>query len=451
VVGSGTTTALASLGLAFCATRSPDQGHLYVLDFGSGALSSLEGLPHCGAVIPVTDRERQIRLIRYLRNEMERRRKLGPDGRAQLSTILVLIDNVEAFRAEYEDAYGLGVIEQALRLFADGPDAGIYLAATATRLGGVPAALSSATPQKLVLRLSDASDYGAFSISRKQLPTFAPGRGLMASTAQVVQVAMPAPDLRAAVEEVARTAPARVSSGPTKIGALPPQLQFGRLDQTGDAGSDAWRLPVGLSDEDLGTARLVLYEHEHALVAGPARSGRSTTLLTVARALRDIAPGATVVGIACRRSPLRGHPLLDRVAESPDEIARVVDSALVASGPTLVLVDDCDSLDDNGGRLAQLLSAGRPDLHLAAAGRADVLRTMYGHWSQVLRRSKAGVLLQPNLELDGELLGARLPRRLATDLPAGRGFLVGDGRVEMVQIAQPGSEVDGQPAAGRRG
>jgi S-DNA-T family DNA segregation ATPase FtsK/SpoIIIE len=313
----------------------------------------------------------------------------------------------------------------------------------------VPAALSSATPQKLVLRLSDASDYGAFSISRRQLPTFAPGRGLLASTAQVVQVAMPAPDLRAAVDTVARTAPAPASSGPAKIGALPTQLAYGRLDQTGEVGSDAWRLPLGLSDEDLGTARLVLYEHEHALIAGPARSGRSTCLLTMAKALRDVLPGATVVGIACRRSPLREHPLLDRVAESPDQIGAVIDSALVATGPTLVLVDDCDSLDDNGGRLAQLLSAGRPDLHLAAAGRSDVLRTMYGHWTQVVRRSKAGVLLQPNLELDGEVLGARLPRRLATDLPTGRGFLVGDGRVEMVQIAQPGSEVDGQSTAGR--
>jgi S-DNA-T family DNA segregation ATPase FtsK/SpoIIIE len=109
----------------------------------------------------------------------------------------------------------------------------------------------------------------------------------------------------------------------------------------------------------------------------------------------------------------------------------------VAAGPTLVLIDDCDALDDPGGRLAQLLTAGRPDLHIVGAGRSDVLRTLYGHWTQVLRRSKAGVLLQPNLELDGELLAARLPRRLHTELPTGRGFLVGDGRVELIQLARP--------------
>jgi S-DNA-T family DNA segregation ATPase FtsK/SpoIIIE len=300
----------------------------------------------------------------------------------------------------------------------------------------VPAALSSATPQKLVLRLSDSSDYGALSISRRQLPTFTPGRGLLAGSAQVVQIAMPAPDLRAAVEAVAAVAPA-VSQGPAKIGALPRQVPYSRVEAAGVLGSDAWRLPVGLSDEDLRPAELVLYEHEHALVAGGARSGKSTGLLTIARAVRTLAPAATIVGIACRRSPLRGHSLLDRVAETPDQVAAIVDAALLASGPTLVLIDDSDALDDSTGRVAQLLTAGRSDLHVAAAGRSDVLRTMYGHWTQTVRRAKSGLILQPNLEMDGDLLGARFPRRLHTELPPGRGFLVTDGRLDLVQVADP--------------
>jgi S-DNA-T family DNA segregation ATPase FtsK/SpoIIIE len=326
-----------------------------------------------------------------------------------------------------------------MRLWADGPDAGIYVAGTATRAGGVPAALSSATPQKLLLRLSDAAEYGAFSISRHQLPTALPGRGLIASTAQVIQVAMPAPDLATAVEAVRRSTPTP-AQGPATMGSLPTEVGQDRLGQTGAlVTSERWNLPVGLADEDLGPASLVLYEHEHAMVAGPARSGRSSTLLTLAAALRSAAPDARVLGIACRRSPLRDHNLLDRVATTVDEVAGVVDAALVSRGPTLLLIDDADTLEDANGRLSQLLSAGNGDLHVAASGRSDALRTLFGHWTQIVRRSKAGVLLQPALDLDGDILGARLPRRLHTQLPPGRGFLVCDGRSQLIQAALPPS------------
>jgi S-DNA-T family DNA segregation ATPase FtsK/SpoIIIE len=170
-------------------------------------------------------------------------------------------------------------------------------------------------------------------------------------------------------------------------------------------------------------------------VAGPARSGRSTTLLTVAAAARAADPAVAVLGIALRRSALRGHPLVDKLATSVDDVAGIAAAALMTAGPTLLLVDDAETVDDGDGRLAQLLSAGRPHVHVAMAGRPDLLRGMYGHWTQTVRRSKAGVLLQPNLDYDGELLGVALPTRLHVALPLGRGFLVSDGTAGLAQIA----------------
>jgi S-DNA-T family DNA segregation ATPase FtsK/SpoIIIE len=131
---------------------------------------------------------------------------------------------------------------------------------------------------------------------------------------------------------------------------------------------------------------------ERAAPRGGTRGRRSqTALLTVAAALRQVLPDAAVVGIACRRSPLRGHPLLDKVATSPGEVPALVDAALVSGRPVLVLIDDADGLADDG-RLLQLFAGARPDLHVVAAGRADVLRTSYGHWTQNVRRSKSGIL-----------------------------------------------------------
>lgn len=117
----------------------------------------------------------------------------------------------------------------------------------------------------------------------------------------------------------------------------------------------------------------------------------------------------------------------------------------MASGPTLVLIDDAEGIDDLDGRIAQLISMGRSNVHLAIAGRADVLRTQYGHWTQTVRRSKAGLLLSPNLDLDGDLLGARLPSRLHMEMSQGRGFLVCDGGLGLVQVATP-TAVQSAPA-----
>ena len=57
-----------------------------------------------------------------------------------------------------------------------------------------------------------------------------------------------------------------------------------------------------------------------------------------------------------------------------------------------------------------------------------------------MRRSRLGVLLQPDVDVDGDLLGTVLPRRpaMATVAPLpGRGYLVVDGRPELVQLAAP--------------
>jgi S-DNA-T family DNA segregation ATPase FtsK/SpoIIIE len=123
---------------------------------------------------------------------------------------------------------------------------------------------------------------------------------------------------------------------------------------------------------------------------------------------------------------LREHPALDRWAEALD-----ADALVEPAGRLLfVFVDDADRVEG----LEPLL--GLPDLHVLAAGTADALRAAYGHWTQRVRRSRLGVLLRPDLDLDGELLGVSLPRRPPVAPLPGRGYLVHDGRFTMVQCAR---------------
>jgi S-DNA-T family DNA segregation ATPase FtsK/SpoIIIE len=79
-----------------------------------------------------------------------------------------------------------------------------------------------------------------------------------------------------------------------------------------------------------------------------------------------------------------------------------------------------------------------PELHLIIAGRADSLRSAYGHWTQQVRRSRSGVLLRPDIDLDGDLLGVRLPRRAPVPITVARGYLINDGGAELIQAATIG-------------
>jgi hypothetical protein len=104
---------------------------------------------------------------------------------------------------------------------------------------------------------------------------------------------------------------------------------------------------------------------------------------------------------------------------------------------TLLLIDDAETVDDVGELLARLSKSDRPDLLVVAAGRNDSVRSGYTHWTRQLRRSKLGVLLVPDVDYDGDILGTTIPRRPPVAMSAGRGYLVNSGRSELVQLALP--------------
>jgi S-DNA-T family DNA segregation ATPase FtsK/SpoIIIE len=433
VGGAGTTTALGTVALSLAQAHPPDRLHLYALDFGAGELGVLAGLAHTGAVIGAPERERQMRLVRHLRAELDRRRLLAAGERAGEPAIVVLVDGWAAFDAEYRDLVGSGVMDDVQRVFADGPEVGIHMVVAADRTGAVPSTMASLVRQKLLMRLADPYDYAQFGIAAKAVPDLPPGGAMLAEAKQVVQVAMPAGGLAAAVDRCAAAHPPP-DRPPAPIGQLPADVAVDDVGATAELEHRPWLVPVGIGEGDLGPARLVVHEGEHALVAGPGRSGKTSALAAVAESCRAARPDLAVVVVAPPRSPLPTLVGPDHHVR-PDEL----DAALppVEGRPTLLLVDDADAVEDPTGVLEDLLAAHHPDLLVVAAGRAENLRGSFGHWTRALRRSKLGVLLQPHLDLDGELLGVTLPRRLALPMTAGRGLLANGGELEIVQIARP--------------
>jgi S-DNA-T family DNA segregation ATPase FtsK/SpoIIIE len=106
-------------------------------------------------------------------------------------------------------------------------------------------------------------------------------------------------------------------------------------------------------------------------------------------------------------------------------------------GRVLVLVDDAESLEDSGGVLGRLSTSERPDLLFVAAGRNDGIRGGYSHWTRPLRRARVGLLLRPDVDLDGDILGVTLPRRAPVAMAPGRGYAAAGGEADLVHVALP--------------
>jgi len=436
--GSGTTTTLASLALSLARTCPPDDLHVYAIDFGAGDLAALDPLPHVGGVLLAGERERQARLIRLLRAELDRRREMGAAAARAEPELVVLVDGWSTFVAEYNDLAGTALWDAFVRVFADGPEVGITTVVAADRAAAVSGTLASLVRQKLALRLADKGDYSNFGVRGSAVPEMVPGRAVVGGSGQVVQIARPAGGVAEAAARLAAAAPA-VSRPPVRIDTLATAVRVDQLGAVARLAERPWTIPIGVSERTRQPAALVAYQGEHVLVAGPARSGRSSALLALAAACRAARPGVRVVAVAGPRSPLGGDPLVDTVvhpSEIGERLAALAEPA--AEGEVVVvLVDDAEAVDDAGGVLERLATADRPDLLFAAAGRNDGIRTGYSHWTRPLRRSKLGVLLRPDVDLDGDILGASIPRRAPVAMTTGRGYLAAGGDVELVQLALP--------------
>jgi DNA segregation ATPase FtsK/SpoIIIE, S-DNA-T family len=434
--GSGTTTTLTSLALSLARTQSPDDLHMYAMDFGAGELAAVAPLPHMGAVILAAERERQTRLMRFLRAELDRRRDLGAAAMRQEPAIVTFVDGWSSLAAEYNDLAGTALWEAFTRVFADGPEVGLYTVVAADRTSAVSHALSSLVRQRLALRLGDKGDYSSFGIRMASVPEMVPGRAITVGNHQVVQIARPAGGAEAAARRVAAAVPAP-SRPPVRMDVLATEVRLADLGATASLGARPWTVPVGVSESARATAHLVAYQGEHALFVGPARSGKSTALLTVAAACRAARSDIRVVAVAGPRSPIGADPLVD-TAIHPSQIGEgLMPLVEPDDGVVLVLVDDAESIDDVGGVLDKLSTSDRADLLFVAAGRNDGVRTGYSHWTRPLRRSKLGLMLRPDVDLDGDIFGTRLPRRSPVAMVAGRGYLAASGDVELVQVARP--------------
>jgi S-DNA-T family DNA segregation ATPase FtsK/SpoIIIE len=295
----------------------------------------------------------------------------------------------------------------------------------------MPVALYAALETRFVMRMSDADDYvqaglDAMKMRGVVLPA---GRAVLPDATHVQVAQADTAAVAAAMADLAPGAP---------LGVLPAHAS---LDEHI---SRAQPLRPVMAVEELEIAPVDLpLDDGHVLVAGPPRTGRSTTLVTTASALRQASPELALYLLAPRRSPLSALDVWTAAAAGRDaceDLAGRLEDLLAGrtetSDPIVIVVDDAEELRDTStdSALETLARRGR-DLGVRlviAADNAQAHRAYSGCIPEV-RRDRTAVLLSPNLDLDGDLVGVRLPRRQLR-WPVGRAYLVTGGAASLVQV-----------------
>ncbi len=429
---SGTSTTLATCILDICTARSATELHVYVIDLDSGQLEALADLPNVGASVGPADNDRRLRVLRFLDGEVARRRASADGGRGKGASarIVLVVDDFAGLARAHDPVRDTEPHERFNRIWSDGPAVGVHVAVSIGRSADLPADLSAAAGVVLVQATVDSSEGLRFGL-RSGTSDLAVGRAIRADDGRELLFGLPCDgDLLAAVASLARGC-IDTNQGPIPIGSLPAVVDASLLPLSAEVVEHYVDLRFAMSDLNLESVGLRLHDGEHALVLGPPRTGRSTTLAAIGAAARD--SGLQVVVVSPKQNPLWEELAIAR--RDPGELSEHV---TVGDWPphSLVLVDDAEHVEDVRGGLADLASSSDCGVHLIVVTTPERMRSCYGHWLASLRSCRSGVLFRPG-PLDGDLLGVSLPPRLRlTQLP-GRGVIVAEGESLVAQVAMP--------------
>jgi len=450
--GSGKTVVLRTLAAGAGITPRGGPVDVFALDFASGGLSMLEVLPHVGSVIPGEDSERVARLLRQLKDELERRGREYSSFRAGTideyrthsgnldePRIMLLVDGFPAFRNDYEAQGPRGqAYSTLLQLLSEGRQLGIHVVLTADRPGAVPSSVASSIPRRIVLRLADETMYTMLDVPVDVLGSSSPpGRAVIDDVEVQVAIlggASSMLDQAAAIESLASAIDRTGRSPVPPIASLATRVSLADLpDRVADE-------PVlGLSDHDLqpiGFRPTGVF-----LLGGAPQSGRATALSTIVRAMRRFDRGTRLFYLGNRRSNLAQWEEFEEVATDPESVAdlarKLTDVVTQQSSPRIVVAteDVAEFLQTPAeAPLTALVKAiKRSDHFLVAEAETGSWGSSWPLLTEI-KSARRGVLLQPDSIEAETILRISIPRTNRSEFPPGRGIYTSAGRFVRVQL-----------------
>ncbi|MEU8348521.1 FtsK/SpoIIIE domain-containing protein [Streptomyces sp. NPDC048845] len=469
---SGRSQLLRTIAGSLARTHSVADVHLYGIDCGNGALNALTRLPHCGAVVGRSQTERAVRLIGRLSSEVTRRQDLlAEDGYAdigeqrasapeeqRLPHIVVLLDRWEGWLPSLGEMGHGELTDELMTMMREGASVGVHLVITGDRQLLV-GRISALTESKYALRLADRSDFTLIGVQARKVPDeIAPGRAFRNETATETQFALLSEDSSgqgqaAAVTAIGEAAAARDadvprSRRPFRVDVLPSRLTWRDAWEMRDpelSASPMWSL-IGVGGDELTGYGPDLSRGVPAfIIAGPAKSGRSTALMSMARSY--LAQGVRIVVAAPRQSPMRELDGTEGVLKvitgdeiEEDEFKELIESiAPTPENPVVILMDDAESYADcdAGSQLKRIVSRGTEmGIGLVLAGDEEDVAGGFTGWQVDAKKARRGILLSPQDTSSGDLIGIRTTRQMVGDpVTPGKGLMhLGDGESMTVTV-----------------
>jgi len=306
---------LLTLITALAATNDPGQVQFYCLDFGGGALRSLQGLPHVGAVAGRAEPSLADRIVAecewIVRGREAGFRDGAPDGPGvdPFGEVFLVIDGWAGLRQEFSH-----LESPVTAIAAQGLSFGVHVVLSASRWADIRPALKDQIATRIELRLGDPADS---EIDRKRaadVPHGRPGRGL-SGDGQHMLIAAP----------VAEISPGERVAPPILL--LPNRIDHADVLERAGAESVA-RILLGVEERRFRPVVVDFMRHSHLVILGDTECGKTATLRTLCREIvrTNTADQAHLLIVDYRRSLLgaiESHHLGGYASSSP-----ALDSAL---------------------------------------------------------------------------------------------------------------------------
>jgi len=311
--GSGKTTFIQTLVTSLALSHSPDQVHIYLLDFGGQRLVPLRGFPHVGDVFLGDEIERLRRFFRYLNRELQTRR--GEFARAGASTlqdyrtlsgkplpsIVTILRDYAAFRKVCQDQ-NLDLDDLLVDLVRNGSPYGLHFVLTMNNPTELRSQLAGNISLAATYHLTTRDYSMAVGPTGGLEPPPMPGRGLIKGPPLLeFQTALPVQGhtdiertraLQSLMEAMNRAwsggRPRPFPPVPAVVGLSQMLFPSDRWPEPAPAGLAA-SFCINLEDPDQPFA-VDLRDGPYFLVAGTPQSGKTTLLQSWVLALADRYP-----------------------------------------------------------------------------------------------------------------------------------------------------------------
>jgi DNA segregation ATPase FtsK/SpoIIIE-like protein len=484
--GRGKTTFLRTVITSLALTHSPDELHVYLLDFGGRALSSLCDLPHVGAVITSEEDERVKRLLRKINEIIDERQVRFSEARVnsldsynlanptrKLPAILVVVDNFAEFKEYYED-----LLAPLISLVREARAYGMHFLFSADTPNALPGKLYGLVSERFTFKLSNSAEYS--EVVGRGVPAdlaSIPGRGYVRAGNMPLefQTALPFdpeeddPDGLVRIGKMALRMKdlwndAWTGERPSSIETLPLRVSLESIvSQVVIPPTRHLSAAMGVDDRTLLPALLDLERQgPHLVVIGQPFSGKTTALrsLILSVAYHFSPDEVMMVLVDFSRRLWMGNELslfdLPQVASIVSGIDELDDflgnlkaeceqfETRKKRRKILIVIDNYDAFTEEAGRKKSAFFEGlavlirkyqTAGICLVVAGSLNIVNSQ-DDLRKVFMAPNFGIGLKSADAVNR--LNGKFPRSLAdVELPQGRAFTVRSGITSMLQLATP--------------